>query len=369
MRVAIDAYHALRPYGGIARYIRSLVGEMAIQAPDDRFVLFANRFRETGEMWRPQAANVEAVALSAPRRLMQMAWNYLDMPPVEWWTGDVDIFHGTHFILPAVRRARCVLTVHDLTYLRHPEYFSDRSLNERGYGVELPRALQRADAVVAISGSTKADLIELLHVPEERIHVIHSGVEPAFFVPDDEEMLAGIRRRYGLDGPYMTFLVGAPEPRKNLQRTMAAARRAAPEVPLLLVGPEVPIRTLLGDASEGVRVLDGVSDADLPWLLQGAELALYPSLYEGFGLPVLEAMAAGTAVITSNISACSEVAGDAAMTVDPHSEEEIETAIRMLMTDEEMRANYARMGRERAATFSWQSAAAEMLRLYRSLAG
>jgi len=368
MHVAVDAYHAMRSYGGIARYIRSLVCGMAEQAPDDCFVLFVNHFRQDGTMWRPEAANVEAAVLNAPRRLMQFLWDGFSWPPAEYWTGKIDVFHGTHFVLPAMRHARSVLTVHDLTWLRHPEYFMDTRLNERGYRKELPQALQRADAVIAVSVNTKRDLMELMHISEEKIHVIHEGVEEHFFIGNDGNRLAQVMQYNGLQQPYLVFLAGTPEPRKNIERTVAAARVAAPQMPLVIIGPNDPIRTLVGDASsENVHVLENVPDDDLPWLLHGAEIALYPSLYEGFGLPVPEAMAAGTAVITSNISACSEIAGDAALTVDPHSRDEIIQAIRTLLDDENSREAYASRGRQRAASFNWKVVAESTLRLYRSL--
>lgn len=368
MRIAIDAYHAARAYGGIARYVRGLASAMFDLESGHEFVLFSNRFREGGPDWSPEREHVRQVSLRLPRRMMQGLWDTFSWPPVEYWAGSIDVFHGMHFVLPAVRHARCVLTVHDLTYVRHPEYFTDTRLNERGYRKELPQALQRADAVIAVSGNTKRDLMECMHVSEERIHVIHEGVESHFFVGDDEGKLEQVMRRSALQAPYLVFLVGTPEPRKNLERTVAAAQAAAPEMPLVIIGPDGPVRTLIGNRAEHVRVLDHVSDDDLPWLLHGAEIALYPSLYEGFGLPVLEAMAAGTAVITSNISACPEVAGKAALTVNPHSQGDIGQAIRVLLDDAGLRNEYVRLGRQRAASFTWKAAAESTLQLYRALA-
>lgn len=367
MRIAIDGFHASRGYGGVARYIRGLVPVLAAASPGNRFVLFSNRFRQLSPSWDPRLPNVRCYDLRIPRRLMQAGWDHLAWPPVEAFVGSLDIFHGTHFVLPAVRRAKCVLTVHDLTYLRHPEYFSNHGLNERGYRKELPRALARADAVIAVSRQTRDDLVELQEYPEARIRVIHEGVESDFFVPPDAGRLAEVKSRYGLDRPYLVFLVGTPEPRKNLLRTVSAARRAAAHLPLVIIGQEEAIRLGLRNDTRGVILSGSVADADLPWVLHGAELALYPSLYEGFGLPALEAMAAGVPLITSNRSALPEVVEKAAVLVDPESEENIEEAIRELLADGDRRQQLIKLGRARARELSWDLAAQRVVEVYREL--
>lgn len=366
MKIAIDAYHALYPYGGIARYIRGLVEAMATRNAEDRFILFANRFRGKDRMWQPDAGDTEPVVLNAPRRVMQWAWDHLNWPPVEYFTGPVDVFHATHFVLPATR-AKTVLTVHDLTWLRHPEFFADQKLNARGYGIELPRALDRADGIIAVSESTKRDLMECMGIADERISVIHEGVEPHFFVADGDPGIAAVRNRYHLPASYMFFLVGTPEPRKNLVRTVTAAMAAQIDLPLVIVGPTAPLRIMLGELADRVMLVGSVSDSDLPCLLAGAEMALYPSLYEGFGLPLLEAMAAGTPVVTSNASSCPEVVGDAGLCVDPYDELALATAISTLHNDDDLRATLCQRGRERAKAMSWQAAARKTLGLYREL--
>ncbi|MDQ6964883.1 MAG: glycosyltransferase family 1 protein [Mariprofundales bacterium] len=364
MRIALDAYHAARAHGGVARYVRGLAFAMFARGGDHEYVLFTNLFRESVEEWDPALESVSVAKLNAPRRLMQAAWNYLSWPPVEYWTGDIDIYHGMHFVLPAVKKAKRLLTVHDLTYLRHPELFVDNQLNAHGYLKELPQALKRADAVIAVSESTKCDLVELMNIPAERVRVIYEGVEPHFFVRASADREKRVLARYGLDRPYLFFLVGAPEPRKNLERTVRAALHAAPDIPVAVVGPELEIRKLLGAVAGHVHFLGSVADADLPTLLHCAEIALYPSLYEGFGLPILESMAAGVPVITSNISSCPEVAGGVGVVVDPHQEGGISAAIAELLADEARRERLRREGEVRAAALSWQVAADAVFKLY-----
>jgi len=367
MRVALDAYHAARDHGGIARYTRGLASAMFELNQAHTFILFSNRFREAVKEWNPHLKQVSIKTLHAPKRLIQTMWNHISWPPIETWTGQIDIYHGMHFVLPATRSAKCVLTVHDLTYLKHPEFFVYSDLNQRGYLKELPAALKRADAVIAVSESTKNDLITLLHYPEERIRVIYEGVGENFFERVSPQKEKDILLKYHLDRPYMIFLVGTPEPRKNLERTIRAAKAAAPDVPVALVGNPDAIGTLLGHMTENVVLLGCVPDEDLPILLHASELSLYPSLYEGFGLPILESMAAGTPVITSNISSCPEVAGDEAVLVDPYSESSIADAIVYVLGDKTKAQTMRKQGEERAALFTWHRAASDVMQLYGEL--
>ena len=340
---------------------------MATSAPADRFVLVSNHFRQRHTPWRFSGPNVEHVDLHIPRRLMQACWNTIGWPPIEAFIGRIDLFHGTHFVLPAVRSAKLLLTVYDLTFLKYPEYFSDRRLNERGYQVELANALKRADAVIATSDCTRRDLIELMRVPEDRIRVVHAGVEAHFFVSEDSSRLSGVLMRYGLTRPYMVFLVGTPEPRKNLVRTVAAARIAAPNVPLVVVGPREPIRSLLQGDTRGLRLIGSVPEEELPFVLHGAVLALYPSLAEGFGLPAVEALAAGVPLVTSDRTALPEVVGKAAVLVNPESVEAIADAIWNLLNDEHRRRQLVELGKIRAKELSWECSARHVLALYREL--
>lgn len=368
MKIGIDVYQATFRYGGIPRYVRALVQALSAAAPSDQFILASNHFRKPELRWRHTSANVTHVTLRVPRRLMQMCWDRLGWPPMEAFLGALDIFHGTHFVLPPVRAAKRVLTVHDVTFLRHPEYFSDQTVNERWHRQELLVALGQADAVIADSRNTRDDLVDVLGYPQERIRVIPLGVEPSFFV-DSDAPVSAVKSRYGLDRPYLVFLVGTPEPRKNLQRTVAAARQAAPGLPLVVIGPTQAIRAFLGGEPRGVILPGVIPDADLPFILHGAELALYPSLYEGFGLPALEALAAGVPLITSDRSSLPEIAANAAVLVNPESTEEIAEAIRALLADSDRRKRLVELGRVRARELSWERTASHVLQLYRALAG
>jgi len=251
--------------------------------------------------------------------------------------------------------------------LKFPDYFTDRRLNERGYRQELPRALARADAVIAVSQKTRDDLVELMKFPEERVRVIYEGVEHHLFTQVERQKATPIRKLYGLSRPYLIFLVGTPEPRKNIARTVEAFRKAGSDYKLVLIGPQKPLEKLLGGETHGMIFTGVVPEDHLPAVLSGAVISLYPSLYEGFGLPVLESMACGVPVITSNRGSLPEIAGGAAILVDPEDVDSISDVISGLMRDESLQNRLKIMGKKRASEFTWQKTAAETLSLYREL--
>lgn len=367
MRIAIDAYHGLFQCGGVARYTRGLISALSEISATEKFILFYNRFREKGIAWKPKTNRCRVQQFYLPRRLLANMWHYISWPRIETLCGKIDLFHGLHFVLPPVRKARRILTVHDLTFLKYPDYFLNRDLNECGYQRELPMSLARTDSVIAVSQKTREDLIEILKIPQEKIRVIHEGVDAHFFNPVKEEEKAAIRKLYDLSTPYMVFLVGTPEPRKNLLKTVAAARQAAPDFTLVLIGPQRPLKSLLNDDYRNIKFTGIVKEEHLPALLSDARISLYPSLYEGFGLPVLESMACGVPVITSNRGSLPEVAGNAALLVNPEESDSIAGAISELINNDVLQNRLKIDGRLRAAEFTWQKAAEETLSLYREL--
>lgn len=367
MKIAIDAYHALFQSGGIPRYTRGLISALAEIAITDDFILFYNRFRERTTSWKPESKQFKIRQIHFPRRLLSALWDKLNWPPIEILCGAVDLFHGLHFVLPPAHSARRVLTVHDLTFLKFPDYFTNQSLNKHGYYNELPKALNRADAVIAVSQKTREDLIELMKFPVERIRVIYEGVGQHFFKPFEKQKSDTIMKRYGLKRPYLIFLVGTPEPRKNIARTVEAFKKAASGCQLVLIGPQMPLKMLLDGDSHGIIFTGVVPEDHLLVLLSGAMVSLYPSLYEGFGLPVLESMACGIPVITSNRGSLPEVAGGAALIVNPEDVDEMAVAIIALLKDESLQQRLKVLGKRRASEFTWKKAAEATLSLYREL--
>jgi glycosyltransferase involved in cell wall biosynthesis len=289
-----------------------------------------------------------------------------DLPRIEWMAR-FDVLLAPNFVPPPTRAPRLVLTVHDLAFRLFPD---TAPLATRRWLARLEDALRRASRVIVVSEQTRRDLLGLYPVEPDRVCVVGLGVDPEVFKPAPPAAVDGARTRFGIGGPYVLCLAGI-EPRKNLPaliRAYATLPEALRPV-LVLAGPVAPwnpegwnlLRPVLDDLPSEVRsriVLTGyVEEEDKVALLSGAEALVFPSLYEGFGLPVVEAMACGVPVLTSNVSALPETAGDAALLVDPLDVQDIAHGIEQILTDEELRERLRKAGPVRAAEFSWEETA------------
>ena len=378
LRIAIDYTSAVNQNAGIGRFVRQLVRAVVANDPTDAFLLLHAAPNPGRVPTYPDGSNVAPRALRINERWSNIIWHRLQAPiPVDWLTGQVDLFHSPDFVLPPVRAARSILTVHDLAFLLYPEC-AEASL--RAYLEKtVPRSVHRADYVVADSENTRNDVICLLGVPPERVTVVPGGVDPVFKPVEDPARLAALRQTIGLDEttPYILF-IGVIEPRKNLMGLIEAfdilkSRRLLPHK-LVVAGRR---GWLSGGTMERAErsphradiIFPGfIPDGELPTLYSAAEAFAFPSHYEGFGLPVLEAMACGTPVVASRASSLPEVVGDAGMQIDPDDPERLASALELLALNPEMRADFGARGLERAAQFSWDAAAKVMLDVYRKVA-
>jgi glycosyltransferase involved in cell wall biosynthesis len=287
--------------------------------------------------------------------------------------------HSPDFVSPPHRAGADVITVHDLSFLVVPECAEPKLAAFLGKTV--PRAVERADAIVAVSHQTARDLVRLLGVPEEKVTVAYNGVEPRFRPMRSGEHAAErdkLRRKLGLPGRFVLH-VGTLEPRKNLERLVQAYARVAGgrDVALVLAGRRgwlyAPILRAAEEANrqEGARVIlvDYVYDDDLPLLYNMAEVFAYPSVYEGFGLPAAEAMACGTPTLVSHDGALAEVVGEAAVKVDGQSVESIAEGLARLLDDSGLRARLGEAGPGQVAPFTWDEAARRVLGIYERLGG
>jgi alpha-1,3-rhamnosyl/mannosyltransferase len=292
--------------------------------------------------------------------------NYTPLRAVEWMTRGADVFHATVLTHRPPRRARLTATIHDMTAWTHPELHPNSNRRAEAAFAHLARS---ADRLIAVSQCTKDDAVRVLGLDPDRISVIHSGVSDAFFDLNAEK-IDEIRAKYGLARPFVLF-VGTVEPRKNLDTLIEAfqslPRSIREEHDLVIAGPmgwaANETRAKLG----GIRYLGYIPEGDLPALTGAAAIFAYPSLYEGFGFPVAQAMAAGTAVVTSNVSSLPEVAGDAALLVDPRSPGELRTALERLLLSPDLRRNMADRGREQSARYRWPKCAEKSLAFFRAL--
>ncbi len=288
---------------------------------------------------------------------------------------ELDVFHSTGPLLPPPGPVPLVATVHDLTVLTHPAHHT--AINRTRVVASLASAVARRAQLIAVSEHTRRELIDLLAVPEERVTVVPEAPDQAFQPGDDGRLAERLQRRYGIDGAYV-LAVGSLEPRKNLvglldgMRLLPASLRAG--MTLVVVGPagwrNRAIRRHLdvARATIAVQEVGYVSTEELSELYRGAAVFAYPSLSEGFGLPVLEAMACGTAVVTSDRASLPEVAGDAALLVDPQDPAAIAAGIERLLTDDRARLELVRRGFDNVARFSWERCARETAAVYRRAA-
>lgn len=366
MRVGFDATPLLGTRTGVGRYVEHLAGALAGGGRSDEasgdLELVATAFSVRGRSRLPAAVppGVRVVARPAPANLLQQLWSRVDLPPVEAICGRVDVFHGTNFVLPPLRRARGVLTVHDLAFLRLPGVVDAASLRYRAL---VPRGLARAAVVVAPSQATADDVAEAYGVPSDRIAVTPLGVDPGWgrTAPPAPDWLAA----RGLPSDYL-LAVGMREPRKDLATLLRAVALLPREAPrLVLVGPAGwgPALEEAGLSVDRVVQAGYLDSEELRPVVAGAACLVFPSLLEGYGLPPLEALACGTPVVASDLPVCREVLGPHAVFARAGDAEAFAAAITTVL------AGGAPTSREQrrawAAERTWQACALATLAAYR----
>ena len=376
MRIGINASALVHENTGVARYTSSFLKALSAREEARDTVLFYNYFRrwggETGGVLPD--LGMENKTWRIPERLLRLSWNLFNRPSVERLIGRVDIYHNLSFYGIPQQIGKQISTVHDLLFMRFPDSFT-ASVRDSLTGAVVD-AVKRADYIITVSNAAKSDIIEMLGVPENRIRVIYEAPDQAFKPVDDTDILKSIRKKYGIDKDYLLFL-GAGEPRKNLPFLMEAygslSQDIRQEYRLVIAGParwgsEAIDAKIKECGIERDVILTGyIPDKEAAALYSGATAFIFPSLGEGFGLPVLEAMSCGAPVICSGISSMPEVAGDAAYKIDPHNVEDLTAAIQALVTDESLRAGFRRKGFDRAAEFSWEKNVTETLAVYHEL--
>jgi glycosyltransferase involved in cell wall biosynthesis len=365
-RIGIDA-RKLRDFG-IGAYIANLLESIARRPESQRYRFRVYIQSQDRDALPPLPENFEIVAEDAAgysiAELTHFAWRLL--------RDRLDLFHATHYVIPPLHRARAVVTIHDIIHILYPQFLPSRAalLYAR---VMIRRALRRADRIITVSYNSKRDLVDYFGIAPARIDVIYNGVAGRFHAGISRAERDRVAARYGLPRPYLLFL-GGEKPHKNVRNVLrgfseARRERALPHA-LVLAGPmpknRSRVEALIAALDLGSRVVRPgvVPEEDLPGLFAGADAFLYPTLYEGFGLPVVEAMACGVPVLTSSTSALQEIAGGYAYLVDPMDVDAIARGIADLATDPSRRAEFAELGKRRARDFSWDRAAEATLKVY-----
>jgi alpha-1,3-rhamnosyl/mannosyltransferase len=357
----LDARTATPHFPGIGRYVRSLASALVpLLAPEERLTLLVDPLQPL------TLAGAASVSLAAS-----------PFSPSQQWRGrgslaalSADLYHSPYYLMPYFPGAPTVLTVYDVIPLRYPQFSSGRS--RLLFRLTTRLALRAARSVIAITENARQDFIGEFGVRPERISAVPLGVDPAFR-PAAEAERDAVRAKFGLPARFALYL-GSNKPHKNLV-TLVRAWMAAPQTgaELVIAGAwdeRYPEARRLAEQSGAttIRWIGRVAEADLPALYSAAEVFVFPSLFEGFGLPVVEAMACGTPVICSNVTALPEVAGDAAVLIEPEDTASIETALSRVLGSADLRADLRERGLARAAQFSWETTARRTLEIYRQAA-
>jgi glycosyltransferase involved in cell wall biosynthesis len=365
LRVAFDATPLLGVRTGVGAFCLGALGALG-ERGDVEVGAFAVSWRRRQGIRDHLPPGVAVIDTPMPARPLHAAWERSRVPPVEWFIGRHDVVHGSNFVVPPTRRAARVATVHDLTAIRFPEMCDAYT---RHYPVLVRRAVAEGAWVHTPSRFVADEVVELLGVPAERVRAVHHGV-PALDPPDAEPAAA---QQAGRGAPYLLAL-GTVEPRKDLPTLVQAFDGVAATIPdlrLVVAGPDgwgtEAFATALSAAAHRDRVdrVGYVDGARRAALLRGASLYAYPSIYEGFGLPTLEAMTAGVPVVTTTAGALPEVVGAAAVCVAPGDVEALAAAITSVLTDDAQRAELVERGRRRVARFSWAATGQGLADLYR----
>ena len=366
MRILIDATPLLLRSAGVKNYIYHWLVQLRREAGNDSVATFPF-FTRPGPL-----DHEHSMASDMATAFGLFLLHGLNVSQVPWMVPGADVFHASHQCRNPPRRARLTTTMHDMTCWLTPEMHSPANVAATRWFAE--NIIRRADGVIAVSESTRRDMATILDLDPERVAVIYPGVSQGFFDVTTAEATAA-REKYKLERPYVLFM-GTIEPRKNVPGLLAGYAELPlsirEEYELVLAGPVgwadretvTKIR-----AAAGVRYLGYVPEQDAPGITAGAAAMAYPSFYEGFGFPVAQAMAAGVPVVTSNVSSLPEIAGDAAILVDPASTTELREALARLLTSPELRERLGGAGRRRAREFRWEVTARKSLEWFRRITG
>jgi glycosyltransferase involved in cell wall biosynthesis len=368
VRIGIDA-RKLHDFG-IGTYIRNLLRELATIDQTTEYVLFC----------KPEDNGIAASLGPNFRAAAERAGHYSISEqisiPVAVKREHLDLFHAPHYVLPVLTPTRSVVTIHDCIHLMFPEYLRHR-LGHAYAHAALWTAAHKSDRIFTVSEQSKRDILKFFNVPPEKIVVTPNAIDERFSVIPSEEHVIQTRERYQLSHTYLLY-VGNIKPHKNLERLVEAfhmvREQGRPELELLIIGDEISNLQSLRRAVHKhqlhryVRFLGFVPDKTLAVLYRLASVFVFPSLYEGFGLPPLEAMASGTPVVTSNVSSLPEVVGDAAILVDPYRAEAIADGILQVLRSTHLRDELRERGLARVKAYSWHRSAQRVREVYGEVA-
>lgn len=366
MRIGIDARSLQEPFGGgVTEYTRNLLKNIFAIDQRNEYVLFLNSVKtKLADLLQFKQSNIKIVAKSVPNKFLNSSFTLFKRPYLDELLGGVDVLFLPNINFVAFSpKVKTVLTIHDLSFELMPEFYS---LKGRIWHqvIRPKRMIKQVDRIIAVSHSTASDLQKYYQVPEEKITVIHSGIEHQLCAQVDENSISQIRRKYSLPKKYILTL-GAGDPRKNsislIEAYQQLENRISDMPHLVLVGVDK-----IKNDSDKIHSLPYLSSEEKRVLLARATCLIYPSYYEGFGFPPLEAMAAGTPVIASNNSSLPEVVGEAGILINPDDTAELVFALKQVLLDNKLRENLIHRGKQKAQEFSWQQSAKKTIEVLAS---
>jgi glycosyltransferase involved in cell wall biosynthesis len=376
MKIGFDISAQSLPRSGVGQYQINLLQALLNLDKDDFFNLYAFNFRNRKRFKRIHFSsdNYKIHALPVPQRLITAWWLMADFPSLERVAGDCDLYQVSEICIPPVKRAKTVAFIHDLTTILYPQHHvkSNVFLHNRRF-----KNIHKVDAVLTNSEHTKKDIVNYLKVKPDKIFVTYLGASDRFRPMEDSEAHETLKI-FNLNSPYILF-TGTLEPRKNVKTLIRAFNilKSKYSIPhrLVITGQrgwlyDDALKEIHSSPFRGhITELGYISDNDLPAIMNGADVFAYPSFYEGFGLPVLEAMKCGTPVITSNVSSLPEVGGDACVYISPEDPDGLAKRLFEVISDKKLKSDLSTKGIARAGMFSWEKCAKETINVYRLIAG
>jgi len=373
MNIGINARYLQKKHTGIENYLLNLLKQLISLDTNNNYFLYFGNHKPVPSVVPGGGAVTRIASMPTNSQLMRMIWDQVGLPHA-LKKDSITVFHEPSFISPLIKVCPTVITVFDLAYLYFPEHFTRR--NVLYLKTLLPYSIKKADCIIAISKHTKNDIIKHYNVTPEKVRVVYLGVDPFFRVVDQKDRIAQIKRSYGITKEYL-LNVSLISPRKNLITLLKAFKKLCTQnnhrYQLVIAGEKGWVYEKIFAAVSSLGLEDDVvftgyvTNEELIYLYNNAISFLYPSLFEGFGLPILEAMACGCPVITSRVTSIPEVCGEAAVLVDPNSEDELFHAMHRIVGDSEKRHSLREKGFKQAALFSWEKTAQQTRAIYEEI--
>lgn len=354
MHIGFDAKRAFTNNTGLGNYSRYTINALCRHFPDHTYSLYTTS-KGKDRLFDPPADALICLPDSPWAKQLKGYWRTYGLAK-RLAKDKIELYHGLSNELPVgIEKTgiKSIVTIHDLIFLRHPELY--KATDRRIYLAKTRNAVRSADRIIAISGQTRDDLLELLKVPEEKIRILYQGCNPWFYQTVPEEKLSEIKKKYSLPESYLLY-VGTIEKRKNLLDIVRAIHTHSLDIPLVAIGRKTAYFEKVQDyirknSVKNVSIHHHILNQELPAIYQQAEAFIYPSSYEGFGIPVLEALNSGIPVITSRGGCLEETAGEGGLLVNPGDIEELATAINILLSDSELRMGLITAGTKHALKF------------------